>query len=161
MSEWKFRLAEPTDAAAFSEWAGRNPLIDPKDLEASRTEKNPTVVFFAVEDDHGKVIAFAPIYCMMMLAHLGFNPDSSGEERKKAMQMLLDGAIAFAVQFGIREIGTLSKEEYPVARWGMKHGFDLEPRQFFKFDINKILEVAKDNPLCALALDKSKLMPQN
>jgi hypothetical protein len=137
--EWNFRLAGATDAEAFTKWAFENPQIDRADIWAATKKKNPTVVFFAVEKD-GVVQTFAPFYAQMILAHLGFNPDAGAEDRKHALQVMLDGASAFAVQYGIREIVTLSKEEYPVAQWAMKNGFDLEPRQVLKLDLNKAME---------------------
>jgi hypothetical protein len=144
MSKWNFRLAEPADAPAFSKWAAENKLIDPKDLKAATKGQNPTVVFFAVEDETGEVVAFAPFYCQMTLGFLGFNPEKDAETRKQALEVMLDGALAFAVQFGVREITTLSKEKYPVARWATDHGFSVDARQLFTFDINRILEQAEE-----------------
>lgn len=137
--EWVFRLADADDSEAFTKWALENPQIDRKDLWAATKKKNPTVVFFAVEKD-GVVQAFAPLYAQMILAHLGFNPDAAGKDRKEALQRLIDGVSAFAVQYGIREIVTLTKENYPIAQWGIKHGFDLEERQVLKLDLNKAME---------------------
>lgn len=142
MSKWEFRLAGPADAEAFSRWVVQNPQVDRADIEAGKKKNNPTVVFFAVEKD-GIVQAFAPLYCQMTLAHLGFNPEAEGKDKLHAMQMLIDGVAAFAVQYGVHEITTLSKETYPVAQWAVKHGFDLEPRQVLKLDLNKILELAE------------------
>ena len=142
MSEWRFRLAEPTDAEAFSRWSLENDQVDRADIEAGRRKNNPTVVFFAVEKD-GVVQAFAPLYCQMTLAHLGFNPEAEGKDKLRAMQMLIDGVSAFAVQYGVHEITTLSKEEYPVAQWAMKHDFELDSRQLFRLDLNKILKLAE------------------
>jgi hypothetical protein len=142
MSEWKFRLAEPADAESFVKWTVENSQIDRADIDAGLRKNNPTVVVFAVEKD-GVVITFAPLYCQMALAHLGFNPAAEGKDKLRAMQMLIDGVSAFAVQYGVHEIVTLSKEAYPVAQWAMKHGFDLEPRQVLKLDLNKVLELAE------------------
>lgn len=141
MSEWRFRLAEPADAEAFSRWAAENQQIDPKDLLAGTSKKNPTVLFFAVEKD-GVVQSFAPVYLQMMVAHLGFNPDAEGKDRLRAMQMLIDGVSAIAVQYGVREIMTLSKEDYSVAKWATKHGFKLDARQPFVLNLNDTLEEA-------------------
>jgi hypothetical protein len=142
MSEMKFRLAVPTDAEAFSRWVIDNPQIDPKDVEAAQKKNNPTVLYFAVENSDGVVVMFAPFYLQLTLAHLGFNPATDAEERKHAMAAMLDGVIAFGVQYGIREFTTVSQEKYPVARWALAHGFSQEPRQLFKFDVNRVLEVA-------------------
>jgi hypothetical protein len=151
---WKFRLAVLEDAEAFTQWTLANPQIDPKDIEAAKKENNPTVLFFAVENADGKVIAFAPVYTQAIVAHLVFNPEADGKECLSAMQMLLNGTVAFEVGMGVREIVTLSKPEYGVAKWAMKHGFDLEPRQVFKFDINKVLAVAKEESTCAVPAEK-------
>lgn len=143
---YNFRLAEAADAPVFSKWAAENKMIDPKDLKAATKANNPTVVFFAVEDETGEVVAFAPFYCQLTLGFLGFNPEKDAETRKQALEVMLDGAMAFAVQFGVREITTLSKEKYPVARWATGHGFDVDSRQLFTFDINKVLaEVGKES----------------
>jgi len=140
MSEsWNFRLAEPRDAEAFAKWSLENRQIDPKDRIAATKAKNPTCLYFAVEKD-GVVVAFAPIYAQMILAFLCFNPETTADDRKHALQMLMDGVSAVAVQLGIHEITTLSKERYPVARWALGHGFDLDPRQSLKWDLNKLLE---------------------
>src|SRR5579863_1692744 len=144
--EWKFRLAEPSDAEAFSRWVVANPQIDPDAIERGTHRKNPTVVTFAVEKD-GIVQAFVPVYLQFTLAHLGFNPQADDRDKLRALEMLTDGVAAFAVQYGIREITTLSKEEYPLAQWAMKHNFDLDPRQVFTLDLNKILEDRKSTRL--------------
>jgi hypothetical protein len=151
---WKFRLAEPSDAEAFTRWTLANPQIDQKDIEAAKKDNNPTVLFFAVENADGKVIAFAPVYLQMIVAHLVFNPGADGKDYLNAMQMLLNGTAAFAVGLGIREIVTLSKEDYGVAKWAVKHGFEVEPRQTIKFDINKVLIKAKEEKLCVPVAEK-------
>jgi len=142
MSEWTFRLAQPTDAEAFSKWTGENTQIDDADKLAATKKNNPTVLWFAVEKD-GVVQVFAPFYLQMAMPHLGFNPEAEWRDRLQGMQTLIDGMSAFAVQYGIREIITLSNEDYPVAQWAVKHGFDLEPRQLLKLDLNKTLELAE------------------
>jgi hypothetical protein len=139
MSVWFFRLAKPSDAEAFSRWTGANTQIDDVDKLAATKAKNPTVVWFAVEKDE-VVQAFAPLYLQFTLPHLGFNPDANGADRQEAMQRLIDGVAAFAVQYGIREITTLSQPEYPIARWALKHDFDLDPRRVLKLDLNKLME---------------------
>jgi hypothetical protein len=151
---WKFRLAEPADAEAFTQWTLSNPQIDPKDIEAAKKENNPTVIYFAAENAEGQVVAFAPVYLQMILAHLVFNPDAAGKDKLRAMQFLLNGAVLVAIQHGVREIVTLSKENYPVAKWAVKHGFDLEPRQLFKFDINRVLDAPEEDKTCAVQADK-------
>jgi hypothetical protein len=153
MSEWVFRGAEPRDADAFAKWVENNSLIDPKDVTAAAKKNQPTVLYFVVEKD-GVPVAFAPVYVQLAVAHMAFDPDAAGRDKLEAMQRLLNGTAAFANEFGIREIVTLSQENYPVARWALKHGFDLEPRQLLKFDLNKIFAVAEEESKCAVPAEK-------
>lgn len=155
MSEWAFRGAEPRDADAFAEWVETNPLIDPKDVTAAAKKNQPTVLYFVAEKD-GVPIAFAPVYLQLAVAHMAFDPDADGRDKLEAMQRLLNGTVMFATQFGIREIVTLSEENYPVARWAIKHGFDVEPRQLLKFDLNKVLAVAEEESKCVRVAEKSQ-----
>lgn len=148
LQDWKFRLAEPSDAAAFSKWSISNPLIAQKDIDAAQKKNNPTVVYFAVENPAGKVVVFAPVYAQMVIAHLGFAPESTAEGRKQAMQVGVNGIMDFAAKWGVREVVTLSKEEYPVAQWALQHGFDLEPRQLLKLDMNKQAAKAEEEIPC-------------
>ena len=138
---YTFRLAVPDDATAFAAWAAENPQIDPKDLEAGLKRTNPTVVTFAVCDAGGKVILFAPVYAVMNLAFIGFNPEARASEKVRALETLLNGAAAFAVQFGVREINTLTKTGYGVAKWAAANGFVADDRELFRYDINKAMDV--------------------
>lgn len=138
MSEWAFRLAEPADAPAFAEWVAKNPQIDPQDVNSSLKKNNPTVLYFCATKD-GIPVAFAPLFCSMTLAHLAFSPESEGRDRLRALQTLIDGVTAFAAQYGVREITTLTHEEYPVGAWALKHGFDKDSRELFRLDINKLM----------------------
>lgn len=142
MSVWSFRLAEPADAEAFACWVAENPQIDPADIQAGLKKNNPTAVMFVVEKD-GKVVSFAPLYCQMALAHLGFNPEALGSDRLESLNVMLDGVMAFAVQFGVREIVTLTDRKYPIAKWAEFKGFVPDGRQLFKFDINSVLKQAE------------------
>lgn len=142
MSVLNFRLAEPRDAEAFSRWVSESQQVDAGDVKAASTKQNPTTLFFAVEDETGEVVAFAPFYCQLALGYLAFNPAKNAAARKQALRTMLDGVMAFAVKMGLREITTLSKENYPVAKWAMDNGFEVDARQTFKFDINKVLATA-------------------
>jgi hypothetical protein len=79
----------------------------------------------------------------MHLPHLGFNPEADGKDKLRALQMMIDGVSAFAVQYGIREITTMSKDEYPIAQWALKHDFELEPRQLLKLNLTRLMEAAE------------------
>jgi len=136
MPEWNFRLAQPEDAEAFSRWAASNPEIDPKDLRMGMAKNNPTVLTFVAEKD-GVPVAFSPVYLSAVLAHLGFNPDARASEKLQALGVLKDGVMALMVQFGIREIQTLSKPKYGVAQWALEHGFEQDDRSLFRLDLNQ------------------------
>lgn len=140
-SKWNFRLAEPKDAEDFSRWAATNGQIDPKDLLSGMQKNNPTVQFFVVEKD-GVPITFAPVYVAAMLAHLGINPDARGADVLKSLDVLTDGVMAFMVQFGVREINTLTKPAYGMAKWAARHGFEQDDRLVYRLDINKQMAVA-------------------
>jgi hypothetical protein len=133
---WKFRLAHPDDAEEFARWTTENPQIDPKDAWSGLKRNNPTVLTFVAEKD-GKAIAFAPIYLSAVLAHLAFNTDARASEKLQALDVLKDGTMAFLVQYGIREIQTMSEPEYGVAKWALAHGFEQDPRSLFRLDVNK------------------------
>lgn len=160
-SVWNFRLAGPADAADFAKWTAENSQIDDVDKLAGRGKNNPTVLWFVVEKD-GVVQSFAPVYLQASVPHLGFNPDADPKDKLRAMQRLMDGVVGFMAQYGVREITTLSKEEYPIAQWALKHDFDLEPRQLLKLDMNKLPDAWRkelgiyfeDDEPCAVAADK-------
>jgi hypothetical protein len=142
-SGWVFRAAEPKDAEAFAAWVAKNPLIEARDVEASAKKNQPTVLYFVAEKD-GEPVAFAPVYLQLAVGHLAFNPEAEGRDKLEAMQRMVNGTVAFAVQFGIREIVTKSLPEYGVAKWALKHGFEMDDRNLFVFDINRILNRAAE-----------------
>jgi hypothetical protein len=141
---WQFRLAGSEDAESFTLWTLSNPQIEPKDIDAAQKKNNPTVVYFAAENAEGKVVAFAPVYMQMILAHLVFNPESTNDDRKQAMEGMLNVGVHYALELGVREIVVMSKEEYGVAKWAVRQGFELDPRQLFKLDLNKLVAATKE-----------------
>ena len=134
--KWLFRLAMPEDAEAFSKWVTDNPLIDPQDVQDGLNKNNPTTLTFVACLD-GKPVLFAPLFLVARLAHLGFEPLCSGKERMRALEVIKDGIMAFMVQYGIREIETLSKPEYGVAKWAMRHDFEQDTRSVFRLNLNR------------------------
>lgn len=142
MSEWAFRWAEPTDAEAFARWVTENPQIDWADANASLGVVNPTVMFFVATED-GVPRGFAPIYWSAVLGYLGFDPQSDGKTRLRALQVLKDGVMALLVQYGVREIQTLSEPQYGIAKWALEHGFTQEPRKLFRLDVNKEMGISE------------------
>ena len=132
--KWLFRLAMPEDAEAFSKWVTDNPLIDPQDVQDGLNKNNPTTLTFVACLD-GKPIWFAPVYVSAHLAHLGVNLDSDAAVRKEGLERLMNYVGVFMYQMGIRQVTTLTKERYPIARWAKQHGFIVDPRQLFKWNL--------------------------
>lgn len=127
-----FRFANAEDAAPFAKWAAENPDIPTKDIAAALKENNPTATVLIVEDDEGRTILYVPIYCTVRIAYLGFNPAADARERISAMNKMLEAIKAFAANFGINQVDTLTKTGYPVAQWAEKHGFNPEDRELFE-----------------------------
>ena len=123
-----FRLAEERDAEPFSNWIADSTQIPVEDVQASLKENNPTSVTIVIEDQEGKVILFAPTYAVAMLGFLGINPDSTPLQRGRALRALKGALQAFWKTYGVTEINTLTREDYPIAQWALANGFDVEPR---------------------------------
>jgi hypothetical protein len=141
MSEWEIRFATPEDAPLFAEWIVKNPQIYPEDVADGTKEKNPTSQTFVVTHN-GKPVWFAPMYLQFHLAHLGVNPESDSDERKDALKYLLTGIMGFALEYGIREITTMTKDAYPVAVVAKRMGFKKDPqgREQFKLNIGQFFK---------------------
>lgn len=138
MSAWEFRLAGPDDAAAFSKWIVENQQIPDADKLSALKKNNPTILWFCVTKD-GVVQAFAPVYLQFSVPHLGFNPVTEGRDLAEGLQRLTDGIAGFAIQYGIREIVTLSEEKLPMVRWALKHDFGLDKRGTLKLNLNAVM----------------------
>lgn len=143
MENWTYRQARPADAPLFAEWVNSNPLIDPGDVQRTIHGNNPTCVFLVAEED-GVPVAFMPVYIPMHIAHLSFSPTARASQKIKALHGLHDFATALAVQFGIREMTVLTREDYPMAKFAKQIGFKRDNRQLFRFDINSVLPVKQD-----------------
>lgn len=126
--EITLRIANENDAEPFSRWIAESTQIPFEDVQASLKEFNPTSVTLVIECD-GKVLLFAPTYAVALLGFIGFNPEAEPRERVKALEAIKRAAQAFWGMHGVTTIATLSREDYPVAKWAAKHGFELETRQ--------------------------------
>ena len=138
MSEWTYRLAEVSDAEAYTAWVNSNPLIDPSDVQRAIGGSNPACLTLVACLD-GKPVAFAPVYPVWHLAHLAFAPDSQADERKQALKGLLEFGCGLAAQQNVREITTLTRSSYPMSAVATRLGFERDDRELFRFDINKVL----------------------
>lgn len=126
-----FRFANQSDAPAFAEWATMNPDIPQADIEAAMKENNPTAVFLIIEED-GEVILSVPAYAVLRIACLLFNPQATERQKIAAMGKMREAIMAFAANFGINQVDTVTKKGYAVATWAEKHGFTPEDRQLFE-----------------------------
>jgi len=148
-SLWSFRVATPEDAEEFSAWITSNPDIDRADVQRTIKGNNPTCILLVASYD-GKPVAFAPVYAQFHLAHLAFSPDARGTSKLQAVSGLLDFAMGLAVQFGIREITTLSRSSYAMGKFAEYLGFARDDRELFLFDINKVLKSAANENAAAI-----------
>jgi hypothetical protein len=98
-----------------------------------------------VAEKDGVPMLFAPLRLSAMLAYLVPNPESRASEKLQAMDGIKDVVMAFMVQYGVREILTLTQPEYGVAKWALAHGFEEEPRKLLRLDLNKEMTVT---PVC-------------
>lgn len=131
MDEYTVRLAGAEDSERFAAWISSSTQIPIQDVKASLKENNPTSVTLVIEKN-GEVILFAPTYALAMLAFIGFNPEAEGREKIKALDALKKAAQAFWGMHGVNEITTLTREDYPIAQWALKHEFVPESRQLLK-----------------------------
>jgi hypothetical protein len=127
-SDFTVRVAGAEDADLFAEWIGKSNDIPVEDIKASLKESNPTSVTLVIEHE-GKVILFFPTWAVALLGFIGFNPEATPRERIKALDACKRSAQAFWGMHGVTSIATLTREDYPVAKWAMHNGFELEPRQ--------------------------------
>lgn len=138
LSRYRFRLAEPRDAEAFVKWAVENRAISREDIEDSRKVNNPTCVTFVIEREDGVPILFAPVYCGLVLAYLGFNPEAPAkEDRLIALELMKRTLSAFALIHGIRELITYTTDDQRVAMWAKANDFEVEARKLYKLRIKE------------------------
>lgn len=136
-----FRFATAEDAPAFARWVAENQQIDAKDKLAATKEANATTTFLVLEID-GIPRLFIPMYMVLRIGYLGFNPENTGDQNKEAMEAILPYLKEFARIWKVNEIDTLTRESLPVAQWAAAHGFAVEPRQLFTLRVDP----AKNNP---------------
>lgn len=133
--EFTVRIANENDAEPFAKWIAESRDIPVEDVKASLKEANPTSVTLVIECD-GKVLLFAPTYAVALLGFIGFNPEAEPRERIKALEAIKRAVQAFWGMHGVTSVATLTKEEYPVAKWALNHGFVKEERQVFVLTSN-------------------------
>jgi hypothetical protein len=124
-----FRFTEPKDAEELAQWAAENPQIDREDIRRATKKENPTTTFLVVEQD-GEVVLAMPVYLMMRIGYLLFNPRAGQDAREAAMEHMLKAVQAFAMAYQVN-LDVLTKSGIPVAEWARGHGFDPDPRELF------------------------------
>ena len=138
---YTIRFAEKEDSAAFVKWAMENPRIDRGDISDSLKANNPTCVVIVVERD-GVPVLFAPAYCTLTLAYLGWTPEREDtRERLEALEVMKRAMIGFSQIHGIREINTMTTADQMVAQWAERHEFKPEPRQLYRFKLKEERDV--------------------
>ena len=131
----RFRFAEQRDAELFAQWTAENRRIDRADVDAATKEQNPTTTFLVIEED-GEPVMFMPVYLVLRIGYLGFNPDASSVARRDALELMLKAVQAFALEHRISTIDVLTKSGLPVAEWARNRRFEPDPRELFKFQIS-------------------------
>lgn len=129
-----FRFAEPKDSAELARWAATNPQIDRGDLEAATKAQNPTTTFLVIEDE-GEVILAMPVYLVMRIGYLLFNPAADRSRREAAMETMLRAVQAFAMAYQVN-LDVLTKSGIPVAEWARAHQFTADPRELFTLKLH-------------------------
>lgn len=134
--KWAFRFVEEGDADVFPAWVADNPQISRKDALECDKRRNPSNTFLIIERD-GVPILFMPVYMVLRIGYLGFNPAAGSEERQQALEHMLRAVEAFALIYKIGTIDVLTKTGIPVAEWARAHGFEQDPRELFKLELFK------------------------
>lgn len=132
----KFKFLEtPEEISQLAEFIGKNPDIPLDDVNGLKA--SPSSVVLMVSDDEGKVLLMLPWYPLFVVPFFGFNPEANPRERIKAMNAALPIIEAAAKRFGIAHIAGMTRPEYGIAQWAMKHGFEPDQRQAFVKTLEK------------------------
>lgn len=125
------RLATPADAEAFAEWAATNNDIPDDDVRAVAESITLTLVI-EVEGARELYIPFifsatAPL---LTIGYLGFRPGQSHRTKAAALHAMLSATWSLKNHFGC-EVRVVTKAEYPMGKWALKHGFIPKPDGFY------------------------------
>jgi hypothetical protein len=133
---FSIRFAEPRDQETCLKWAVSNPNIPKEDL--LETGQHPTATAIVIEQD-GVPVLFFPLWAIVRVGFLGFNPETNSDDRKQALNVGLQALKAFAQNFGISEAQFTSSaaDEYPMLRWGRTKGLTKLDKSVFKMKVGK------------------------
>ena len=136
-----FRFAEPSDSERLSAWVAGNPQIDRGDVRAAGTKENPSSTYLVIEHD-GQPVMFMPVYMVLRIGYLAFNPEADRETREAALEEMLKVVVAFAAIYKVATIDVLTRSGIPVAEWARAHGFNPDPRELFSLNLSPSEEKA-------------------
>lgn len=125
------RLATPTDAAAFSTWIVNNPDILKADIEAVA---NAVTLTLAVDVDDAPELfipfMFSPTEAVLTIGFLGFRPGQNRRTKAVALKAMLTYTTRLRDHLGCA-VRVVTKAEYPMGKWALKHGFTQKQDGFY------------------------------
>lgn len=125
------RLATPADASAFARWAESNHDIPRADIEAVANAVTLTVV--AEVDGEAELyipFIFSPHRALLTIGYLGFRPGHGRRTKSRALRAMLASAARLRDHLGC-EMRVVTKAEYPMGKWALKHGFIQKSDGFY------------------------------
>lgn len=126
------RWVEPKDFEDFVRWMKDSKEIQTADMRA--VLRNRTTAVLVVEDEDGKVLLYTPLFAMLRIGYLGFNPDAGIRERVGAIKFQLPKILGFADRFGIDDVLSFRQDGCKVADWCADNGFEAEPREAIVYE---------------------------
>jgi len=107
------RIAGQEDAQKIIEWMQKNEIAEFGVGDAEALSHPLTEIFCA---ENGKPLAYIPVQLVGMLMPIGFNPESTPEERKDAVYTSLDAIITQIRKYKVRELIFYSDDEKAIER---------------------------------------------
>lgn len=125
------RITTPADAAEFAAWVVSNPDIPAADIEAAAQAVTLTVA--AEVDGRAELfipLIFSPDKPQLTVGFLGFRPGQTHRVKANALKVMLEGVRRLRDHFGC-EVRVVTKPEYPMGKWAIKHGFTQKQDGFY------------------------------
>lgn len=125
------RWATPDDAEAFASWASANTDIPRGDIDAVADSVCTTLV--TEVDGHAELyipLMWSKERPLLTIGFLGFRPGQDPRTKARALKSMLSGVIRLQEHLGC-EVRVVTKAEYPMGKWALKHGFIQKPDGFF------------------------------
>lgn len=125
------RLATPADADTFARWAAFNNDIPDNAVEA--VINGVTLVLVAEVDGEPELyipFIFSEEKPQLTIGYLGFRVGQDYRTKAKALKEMLAATKRLQEHFDC-EIRVITKAEYPMGKWALKHGFTEKPDGFY------------------------------